>query len=179
MILKIRFIGTGGQGNVLAAHILGDAAVKSGYNAVQTSMYSAQVRGAPTRADVIISDEEIFDVRAEEPDYLVAMSQDATMAFSNIKPKIVIAEEHITEVPFEYEKLYKVPAIKIATEIGSVNVQNMVFLGFLSRLMGIINLDSLERSIREIISPKWVEIDLKALKRGWDAAGAPLQGDNT
>ncbi|MCD6157013.1 MAG: 2-oxoacid:acceptor oxidoreductase family protein [Euryarchaeota archaeon] len=171
MIVKVRFIGTGGQGNVLAAHVLGDAAVRSGYNAVQTSMYSAQVRGAPTRADVIISDEEIFDIRAEDPDYLVAMSQDAVMAFRNLKPRVVVAEEHILNIPYECEKIHKIHAIKISKELGSISVQNMVFLGFLIRVMRVIDIKVVEESIRDIISPKWVEIDVKALRRGWDAAG--------
>jgi len=170
MIVPIRFIGSGGQGNVLAAYVLGNAAVRYGLNAVQTAMYSAQVRGAPTRADVIISNEDVYDVRAEEPTYLIVMSQSAVYAFKNTRPKIVIAESNVSEIPMRYEKLYKIDAINIAKSLGSLNVQNMVFLGFLVKLLGIIPIEVVEQSIRDNVSPKWADLDIKALREGYKLA---------
>jgi len=170
MIIPIRFIGSGGQGNVLAAYILGDAAVRHGLNAVQTAMYSAQVRGAPTRADVIISDEDVYDVRAEEPTYLIVMSQSAVYAFKSTRPKVVIAESNVSDIPMRYEKLYKINAIEIAKSLGSLNVQNMVFLGYLVKLLGIIPIEVVEDSIRDNISPKWIDLDIKALREGYKRA---------
>ena len=43
---EVRIAGSGGQGVVLAAQILGKAAVLDGKNAVQTQAYGAEARGS-------------------------------------------------------------------------------------------------------------------------------------
>ncbi|MGQ9551711.1 MAG: 2-oxoacid:acceptor oxidoreductase family protein, partial [Candidatus Bathycorpusculaceae bacterium] len=53
---EIRIGGSGGQGIVLAARILGKAAVLEGKNAVQTQAYGAEARGSLAKSEVIISD---------------------------------------------------------------------------------------------------------------------------
>jgi Pyruvate/2-oxoacid:ferredoxin oxidoreductase gamma subunit len=45
---EIKICGFGGQGIILAGVILGEAAVKAGYWAVQTQSYGPEARGGPT-----------------------------------------------------------------------------------------------------------------------------------
>ena len=57
---EIRLTGTGGQGLVLAGIILAEAAgIYEGKYVVQTVSYGPSARGGTSRADVVISDEEI------------------------------------------------------------------------------------------------------------------------
>ena len=71
----IRFAGFGGQGIVLSSYILGQAAVFDGKKALQNQSYGSESRGGETRGDVIISDDEIYDLEPTRYDLLVAMTQ--------------------------------------------------------------------------------------------------------
>jgi len=165
---QIRFVGIGGQGNVLAAQIIGHAAVLSGFNACQSSMYSAQVRGAVTRGDVIISDGEIFDTKVTDPFALVVMSEKAYKEYKWQKTVHLLAEEHIKIDEKNYSELHMIPAIKMAEELGNVGVQNMIFAGYVIGLIGEIPLENLERAIEERVSRKYVELDKKAARKGYE-----------
>ena len=72
---EIRIAGFGGQGVILAGIVLGKAAsLYDGLYAVQTQSYGPEARGGASRAEVVISDEEIDYPKVQSPDILVAMS---------------------------------------------------------------------------------------------------------
>ena len=56
---EIQLSGSGGQGVILAAIILADAAIEQGLNAIQTQSYGPEARGGASKAEVIISNNEI------------------------------------------------------------------------------------------------------------------------
>ncbi len=69
---RIVFSGSGGQGVITAAIILGEAAViYEGLNAVQTQSYGPEARGGATKADVVISEEPIRYPKVIRPHILV------------------------------------------------------------------------------------------------------------
>lgn len=75
--LSLRFGGSGGQGAVLAATLLGEAAVASGLRAAGSSSYGSQARGGAASSDLIISRTLIDYPHVSRPDVFVAMSQEA------------------------------------------------------------------------------------------------------
>ena len=74
---EIRIGGSGGQGVVLAAQILGKAAILDGKNALQTQAYGAEARGSLSKSEVIVSDGKIGFPAVRRPDILIAMNQEA------------------------------------------------------------------------------------------------------
>ena len=74
---EIRIGGSGGQGVVLAAQILGKAAVLDGRNVLQTQSYGAEARGSLAKSEVIISDSKIGFPAVRKCDILVAMNQES------------------------------------------------------------------------------------------------------
>ena len=54
---EIRICGFGGQGIILAGVILGEAATRAGFMAVQTQSYGPESRGGAARSEVVISSE--------------------------------------------------------------------------------------------------------------------------
>lgn len=60
MKYQLRFGGEGGQGVITAGEILAEAAIKEGRQAFKASTYTSQVRGGPTKVDIIIDDKENF-----------------------------------------------------------------------------------------------------------------------
>ena len=62
----------------------------------------------------------------------------------------------------------KVPTAEIAIEVGNKKFQNMVALGALCRLTGVISQEALEKSISENVPPKTLAQNLEAFKKGID-----------
>ena len=56
---EIRLSGSGGQGLITAGIILAEAALLDGLNVVQSQSYGPEARGGASKAEVIISNNEI------------------------------------------------------------------------------------------------------------------------
>ena len=77
---RYRFLlsGSGGQGIITMAILLAEAAVlHEGLVAVQSQSYGPEARGGATRSDVIISDSEIYFPKVNQPNVLVALTDEA------------------------------------------------------------------------------------------------------
>ena len=74
---EVRLSGSGGQGLILAGIILARAAVLDKRRVTQTQSYGPESRGGSSRADVIISDEDIYFPEATSFNCLLALTQEA------------------------------------------------------------------------------------------------------
>ena len=74
---EIRLSGSGGQGVILAAITLADAAIAQGLNAIQTQSYGPEARGGASKAEVIISSDEINYPKIRNADILLSLTQNA------------------------------------------------------------------------------------------------------
>lgn len=77
---KYRFLlsGSGGQGMITMAIILAEAAaLHENRVAVQSQSYGPEARGGVTRSDVILSDSEIYYPKVNQPNVLVALTNEA------------------------------------------------------------------------------------------------------
>src|SRR5574344_423285 len=82
MRTEIRIAGFGGQGVIMAGIIVGKAAaLYDNINAVQTQSYGPEARGGASKTEVVISDDEIYYPKVQEPDILVAMSHTALIKY--------------------------------------------------------------------------------------------------
>lgn len=76
--LEVKLAGFGGQGIILAGHIVGQAAVLFDQkNAVLTQSYGPESRGGACSAALVISEEEILYPLVIKPQVMVVMSQEA------------------------------------------------------------------------------------------------------
>ncbi len=57
---QLRFVGVGGQGVILAGEILAAAKIQEGGYGVKASTYTSQVRGGPTKVDILLDNDEIL-----------------------------------------------------------------------------------------------------------------------
>lgn len=143
---QLRFVGVGGQGVILAGEILAAAKIAHGGYGIKASTYTSQVRGGPTKVDIILSDEEILYPYASEGeiDFMLATAQSSYDAFKNgVKKGGVIVIEPNLVAPSDEDrinfKIYEIPIITIAKyEVGNVITQSVVALAIaveLSRCM--------------------------------------------
>lgn len=169
--MSIRFSGFGGQGIVLAGVIYGEAAVADGLNAVQTQSYGSASRGGASRCDLIISKEKIYELESPMIDILISMSQSAYETyFTHLKKDgILIIDKDLVQTNTKKVLVHKISATDIAfKKFGQKIMGNIVIVGYLTGLLGIVSKESLKKSIRRHLPQKVVEANLSAFEEGYN-----------
>ncbi|MFA5771643.1 MAG: 2-oxoacid:acceptor oxidoreductase family protein [Thermoplasmata archaeon] len=168
---EIRIAGSGGQGVVFAGTILGrSACVYEGLNVIQSQSYGAEARGGRCRADAILSDGEIYDIIVTKPDVLLIMNQTSMDFYNNLVadcPTILINSDIVKKIPETNGRVFKIPATKIANDLGTPAVSNMAMLGGFSAVTEIIRGESIEKSLRETLGKDIVERNIHAVREGF------------
>ncbi len=170
---EVRLAGFGGQGIILAGHILGKAAsLFEKKHAVFTQSYGPEARGGSCSADVVISNETIHYPKVIEPDVLVLMSQGALGTYgANIKGHgILIMDKDLVNLMDDPEGLtiYRAPATRIAEEMGKRIVANIVMLGALTALGGVIGYESMKKAVIDSIPAGTEDFNISAFDKGYE-----------
>jgi len=174
---EVRICGFGGQGVVLAGHVLGKAAAAyDNLHAIQTQSYGPEARGGAARSEVVISDKPIGYPRIVTADILVAMSQEAFLKFtSDVRQDgLIIVDPDLVLDPIVDKTMYKVYASRIADELGNKIIANIVMLGALIAISGIVSRDAITGSVLESVPARFKELNTRALERGFQAGKEAL-----
>jgi len=169
---EVRLAGTGGQGAVLAGILLAEAAVRDGKNVTQTQSYGPEARGGASRSEVVISDDEIYYPKVLNADITLCMSQEACDRYGWQMDRgglLIVDSDHVQRVPTL--RALRVPLTTRAREAtGREVVANVVGLGLLAGLTGIVSRQSLEEAIQARVPRGTIELNLKALAAGFELA---------
>ncbi|NIS72621.1 MAG: 2-oxoacid:ferredoxin oxidoreductase subunit gamma [Proteobacteria bacterium] len=170
-VIQIRLGGLGGQGIVLAGLLLGHAGVIDGRWVSGANSYGAEARGSACKAEVVLSDGPVDFPHVLEPDILVAMSQGVYDGFveETKREGLVIYDSQLVK-PGDYAFHHKpVAATGVAVrELGNKQVANIVMLGALTALTGVVSRASMESAISNHVPQRFREINLRAVKRGFE-----------
>jgi 2-oxoglutarate ferredoxin oxidoreductase subunit gamma len=177
MHFEVRLAGTGGQGLLLAGEILAEAAgVHEGRQVVQTQSYGPEARGGASKSDVIIADQEILYPKTRRLDILACLSQGSADAYvRDLKPDGRL----ITDSTFVYScsrtDAVCIPLTQATRDrLGRDIFTNIVLLGAIASVTGIVKLDSLERSVARRVPPATLENNRTALRLGFELGQAAL-----
>ncbi|WP_163329236.1 2-oxoacid:acceptor oxidoreductase family protein [Desulfurobacterium thermolithotrophum] len=153
MRYEVRVIGSAGQGSILAAVVLANAAAEEGLNATQTATYGAAMRSGVSLGDVVISDEPIDFPKTFNLDAVIIQSQEAyedmiegkpmkldaecgeqdADILVNVKPgALVIIDEDLVQCNADCNmyRIVSAPIARTATEVlGKRQVMNILALG--------------------------------------------------
>ena len=170
---ELTIAGLGGQGSIMAGVILGTAAVShGGLYAVQNSAYSSELRGGFAAAWVVLSDEPVLYPRVTAPDFLVAQAQDSIDRFAQtLRPSglLVYDSDMIPQPPDTIERSHAVAATGLARRmLDAPIVANMIMLGALCKVSGLVNSQALQKAIAAVVPPLKQELNLKAFALGMD-----------
>jgi len=167
---EIRIGGSGGQGVVLAAQILGKAAVLDGKNALQTQAYGAEARGSLAKSEVIISDSRIGFPAVRKPDVLMVMTQEALdKLLKDLKETgtLIVDSTNVTAIPDTKAKVFKIPITETAKKtFGEAIYANMIMLGAFTKMTKLVSVASMEKTIEENVSARTVETNINAFRKG-------------
>lgn len=173
MRFEVRFAGFGGQGIIKSGIIIAAAAsIHEDKSAVQTQSYGPESRGGACKSEVVISEEKIDFPKVVEPDVLVVMSQHAYNDYAEdvktggmilLDPDMIPHEKNLKGF-----RVYKVPATKIAEELGRKIVANIVMLGAFVSITGLLDEKAVKESIKENVPRGTEELNLAAFDKGFD-----------
>ena len=168
MRLEIRIAGFGGQGVILAGYVLGKAlALYSDREAVMTQSHGPEARGGASSADLVVSTEPIAYPFVQQPDYLVALSQEAYTRFSpTIKPEAMVLIDQDLVNPRNGDQIHAIPATQLAEDLGRRIVTNVVMLGFVTKLAGIVTPEAMVRALGDTLNPRILDLNIRAFNAG-------------
>ncbi|TLE15042.1 2-oxoglutarate:acceptor oxidoreductase [Helicobacter apodemus] len=179
---QLRFTGVGGQGVLLAGEILAEAQIKNGGYGVKAATYTSQVRGGPTKVDILLDDDEILYPYANEGEVEFMLST-AQVSYDQFKgglkegATIVIEPNLITpsEEDKQKFKIYSIPIITIAKEeVGNVVTQSVVALAITVTLTKCVERNLVYETMISKVPAKVIELNKKAFEIGEKYANEAL-----
>lgn len=174
MEYQLRFTGVGGQGVLLAGEILAEAKIKDHGYGLKAATYTSQVRGGPTKVDILLDSEEILYPYANEGeiDFMLSTAQVSYNAFKGgVKAGNIIVVEPNLVTPSDEDKkkfrIYEIPIITIAKEeVGNVVTQSVVALAITVAMTKCVNRDLVFETMLEKVPDKVKELNKKAFELG-------------
>jgi indolepyruvate ferredoxin oxidoreductase beta subunit len=184
---NIVFAGVGGQGILLAAEIVGDAAVKAGYNVRVSELHGMAQRGgavvshvrigekalAPTvlegTADIVLGFEPMEALRN------VQFASHKTTVLVNVKPFVISGarypevKEILEQIRGFTEDVISFDAAALAKKTGTVMTQNIVMIGALAATGKVpISVGNLKEALGVLIRAKYFDANVKAFELGYN-----------
>lgn len=175
---EILITGFGGQGIVLAGTIIGKAAALGDRReSTLVQSYGPESRGGACSAQVIIDDRKIHYPYVRKADILVSMSQSGYEKYiGDLRADGLLIIDQDLVVPGEHDRdLYAIPSTRIAEEMGRKMIANIVMTGFFGSVSGLISWKALEDIVTQSVPRGTEELNLNALKKGWEFGTATLK----
>jgi 2-oxoglutarate ferredoxin oxidoreductase subunit gamma len=180
---EIRVTGFGGQGVILLGYLIGKAAaINAKKHATLNQSFGPEARGSSCSAQVIVSDERILYPYLTKPDILISMSQEA---YTKFEPELknngllLVDEDLVKDAKARDKiKLYKVPATRIAEELGRKIVLNIVMLGFFTAISSAIDKEAVRKTVETSVPKGTEELNLLAFDKGYDCGMEQLAEKN-
>lgn len=178
---EILWHGRGGQGVVLAAQILAEAAYIQGFRGVTSApTFGPERRGAPLTASTRISDEPVRTFSQVAPADIAVVLDISLLAAATGEEMLKRGGIVIVNTPLRPEELdaggcfcvATVDAAGIAWEhhlsMGGVPVVNTPLLGALSRASGLVSLESIEGGIKSKMPHGKAAFNFQAIKTAFE-----------
>jgi 2-oxoglutarate ferredoxin oxidoreductase subunit gamma len=168
---EVRIAGSGGQGVILAAIVLAEAATLDGKYSAQSQTYGAEARGGMSRADVVLSYVEIDYPWGTEFDILVALTQQGyDQNVSAMKSDgIVIVDSDLVQRTL-WRRTVSLPFKQIARELNEERAINMAALGAIAAFCPYVSRDSIATIMTKRLPSAKVEISLRAFDQCMQSA---------
>jgi indolepyruvate ferredoxin oxidoreductase beta subunit len=189
---NIVLAGVGGQGILLAAEILGTAAIKEGLNVRVSEIHGMAQRGGAVVSHVRIGEKVLAPTVLEgQADVLLGFEPLETLRnlkFASGKTLVVMSSAKIqptelTAKMMKYpsledievkiksftKKIILVKTAELAREAGSILTENIVLIGALAAAekMPVKN-ESIVEALRELVPAKHLEVNVKAFRLGYE-----------
>ncbi len=177
-MIEIRFHGRGGQGSVIGAQLLAEAAFREGKYVQAFPYFGVERRGAPVSAFTRISSSTILKrTNIYHPDHVVVLDPTLVEVVNTIEGLsrdgwlIINSKKAPSQIGIDHPNIATVDATHIARKhgLGSKNapIVNTSILGAVAHATGIVGIDSLLDAIRVKV-PSRREENATAAREAYD-----------
>jgi 2-oxoglutarate ferredoxin oxidoreductase subunit gamma len=184
---QVRLSGSGGQGVILAGVLLAEAGMHDGLQVVQTQSYGPAARLGAARSEVVLSRHPIAFPEVGLPDAMVCLSRDAygrygsQLAEGGVR---IVDREAVSDLPAVPVDVIVLPITATARELepGGAITANVVALGALVALAGLVSAEGVRRALRERVKPEMLDLNERAFEAGLRlgaGAASPVEGATT
>ena len=173
--LEVRIAGFGGQGVLLLGEMLAEAGLDAGLEVSWLPSYGPEMRSGTSNCHVRISNSPIDSPVVTAPGVLIAMNEPSLRKFDRaVRPGgwvIYNGEEFPADCMRDDIQVIALPFTKIANELGDARAANMVMLGALLQISGVLPQESVNAALRRLVKQqRWIDLDEKAITRGGQLA---------
>ncbi len=192
---RLIIVAVGGQGNLLASRVLGEAALLSGVPVRMSEIHGMAQRGGVVESALVFGDADSTIISDGEADVFVSFEpaealralkkcRKETVSIVNLSPlppfTVAIGRgvypdlEQVKKLMAEKTaRLIAFDAVALANQAGSVLSVNMVLLGALAQTGVLpISADNIKKAIAGHTKKAFVDTNLKAFDLGFAAAAA-------
>jgi 2-oxoglutarate ferredoxin oxidoreductase subunit gamma len=170
--VEIQIGGFGGQGVILAGMTIGRGLVLYENRHVSlTQSFGPEARGSACSVQLIVSTEPILYPYLSRPHLLVTMSQEAYRRFApNLREggTLLIEEELVHPEDLRPDiQLYRIPATRLAEELGRKLVLNIVLVGFFTAITGLLTREAARRAVADSVPRGTETLNQAAFDKGY------------
>lgn len=195
--IRLVIVAVGGQGNLLASSVLGEAALLAGVEVKMSEIHGMAQRGGVVESAIVFGDAKSTIISNGEADVLLGFEPSETLralgkcngntvVITNLSPlppftvaigRGVYPDTEIVQglIRSKVSRLVAFDAQALAKEAGNVLAVNMVLLGALIQA-GIVpvSADHVRTAIKTRTKQEFLESNQKAFELGFAAAGQAL-----
>jgi indolepyruvate ferredoxin oxidoreductase beta subunit len=192
-ITRLIIVAVGGQGNLLASRVIGEAALLSGIDVRMSEIHGMAQRGGVVESSIVFGDAQSTVISDGEADVLLGFEPSETLRALNkcnlntvvitnlaklpsftvttgktVYPDLDVLQELIRK---KTAKLIAFDATSMAVKAGNVLSVNMVLLGALIQTQTVpLSTETVKEAITKRTRKAFVESNLKAFDLGFSAA---------
>jgi len=193
--IRLIIVAVGGQGNLLASKVLGDAALIAGVPVRMSEIHGMAQRGGVVESAIVFGDAESSIISDGEADILLGFEPAETLrAIKRCSKNTRVITNTAPVPPFtvsvglgtypDVEQikqlitaktagLVAIDAMSLAREAGSPMSVNIVLLGALIQTGALgFDRDVVEEAIKRRVKPAFQDVNLKAFDLGFKAAAS-------
>ena len=173
--LRVKIAGFGGQGVLMLGEVLAEAGLDAGLEVSWLPSYGPEMRSGTSNCHVRLAGQPIDSPLVSRPNALLALNEPSLRKFlASVEPGGWVlynaaalpegcarADVHTIAQNFT----------QLADELGDARAGNMVMLGALLEATNVLSQEWIQTALDRLVkSPRWLEIDHKALERGRELA---------
>lgn len=186
-LIRIALAGEGGQGVQSIAEIMAEAAYENNQQALYIPNFGLEQRGGVSIAFIQFSDSRIGAPKFQKADIVVALSERAvarTLGYSGPETLYVYDASFKLgpdEIPPTAKKIISIPAIETANQELHPRVFNIIIMGCIIGLSGIVSFEAAKAALEHKLGYKFTknptlrDLNFKALETGRQMAEEALQ----
>jgi len=192
---RLIIVAVGGQGNLLASKVLGEAALLAGVPVRMSEIHGMAQRGGVVESAIVFGEAQSTIISDGEANVLVGFEPSETLrALNKCNPDTIVITNLAPLPPFtvaigkgvypdldqlqdliraKTSKLIACDAAALAKQAGNVMSINMVLLGALVQTGALpISADQVKAAMKTTTKAAFLDVNLKAFDLGFDAAKA-------